>query len=506
MNMLLQSLTGTCRYCGQKAGFLRKQHSPCRDLHTTGIQEMVQLAAQAAGAHTFNEGTLRQTLGAIAQRSRATGEDIDRALEEGFRQGVVQAMSDGILTRQEEERLRTFRDNLALEDSSADSKTLATLDRASSDRLIMGARLAAISVHDGDHHLQDLSAAIRQAGLDPDETNRLLIRAWEAAVEGTLENGLVSLDEESAPAKYASHFSLTQQDLDGNGAQTSLVQAAVIRDVTQGIVPQRQNITGTIPFNLMKSEQLVWVLQDVDCLETVVRRERRGSSHGLSIGSPAGSTTGPAPLGAVPSSGRKPSTPIPDSWASPPNTSTTPTAHGRNRKASGVPGKSRTTRANGPAPAVRMSGQADAPVRSNGTALEKRRFPENWSRPASYTPVQDGPGRRGNGPVPRTCCRRGPAGHQGRRGNTETQHSGLQALHQVERRRIQAAAAADLGDGYTRHSGRVGMAQNLAKTRAELPALMITGLWKISTMPARYTNRQSANRGAVARYYQGRFR
>ena len=32
-------------------------------------------------------------------------------------------MSDGILTRQEEERLRTFRDNLALEDSSADSKT-----------------------------------------------------------------------------------------------------------------------------------------------------------------------------------------------------------------------------------------------------------------------------------------------------------------------------------------------------------------------------------------------
>ena len=72
-------------------------------------------------------------------------------------------MSDGILTRQEEERLRTFRDNLALENNSADSKTLATLDRASSDRLIMEARLAAISVHDGDQHLQDLSAAIRQA-------------------------------------------------------------------------------------------------------------------------------------------------------------------------------------------------------------------------------------------------------------------------------------------------------------------------------------------------------
>ena len=173
----LQSLNGTCRYCGQKTGILQRDHTQCRQTHQAGIQEMTQLAAQAAGSHTFNEATLRQTLGAIAQRSRATDQDIDRALEQGFRQGVAQAMSDGILTREEEERLRTFRDSLALEDSTADSKTLATLDRASSDRLIMEARLAAISVHDGDQHLHDLSAAIRQDGLDPDETNRLLIRA-----------------------------------------------------------------------------------------------------------------------------------------------------------------------------------------------------------------------------------------------------------------------------------------------------------------------------------------
>ena len=95
---------------------------------------------------------------------------------------------------------------------------------------MMEARLAAISVHDGDRHLQELMDAIRQAGLDPDETNRLLIRAWEAAVEGALEDGLVSLDEESALAKYTSHFSLAQQDLDRNGVQTSLVQPAVTRE------------------------------------------------------------------------------------------------------------------------------------------------------------------------------------------------------------------------------------------------------------------------------------
>ena len=88
------------------------------------------------------------------------------------------------------------------------------------------------------------------------------------AVEGTLEDGLLSLDEENALARYADYFSLTQQDLDRKGVQTSLVQAAVIRDVTQSIIPQRQQVSGHVPFNLMKSEQLVWVIQSVDYLET----------------------------------------------------------------------------------------------------------------------------------------------------------------------------------------------------------------------------------------------
>ena len=37
----------------------------------------------------------------------------------------------------------------------------------------------------------------------------------------------------------------------------------MIRDVTRGVVPQRQRVNGAVPFNLMKSEQLVWVIQCV---------------------------------------------------------------------------------------------------------------------------------------------------------------------------------------------------------------------------------------------------
>ena len=151
---------------------------------------------------------------------------------------------------------------------------------------MLEARLAAISVRDGDGHLRDLALSIRQAGLGQGEANRLLIRAWEPAALaalGALEDELLSLDEENALAKYAGYFSLTQQDLDQNGVQTSLVQAAAIQDVTRGIVPQRQQVSGHVPFNLMKFETLVWVIQSVDYLETVMRRERRGASHYVEV-------------------------------------------------------------------------------------------------------------------------------------------------------------------------------------------------------------------------------
>ena len=72
-------------------------------------------------------------------------------------------------------------------------------------------------------------------------------------------------------------------------------------------------------------------------------------------------------------------------------------------------------------------------------------------------------------------------------------HRGLQA----------AAKAAGLGDGFSGHSARVGMARDLAQAGIELPALMTAGRWSSPTMPARYTRAELAGRGAVARYYGG---
>ena len=63
----------------------------------------------------------------------------------------------------------------------------------------------------------------------------------------------------------------------------------------------------------------------------------------------------------------------------------------------------------------------------------------------------------------------------------------------------EACRRAGLGDGFTSHSPRVGMAQDLAAAGFALPEIMQAGRWRSVEMVARYTERLAADRSAVAR-------
>ena len=60
---------------------------------------------------------------------------------------------------------------------------------------------------------------------------------------------------------------------------------------------------------------------------------------------------------------------------------------------------------------------------------------------------------------------------------------------------------AGLGEGFSGHSPRIGMAQDLTAAGVGLPALMVAGRWKSERMPAHYSRGEAAGRGAVAQYY-----
>ena len=271
---------GDCRHCGNKAGFLRRVHRECEDIRDRGWEEMVAAAAQAAGSFSFSHTQLRLDLLEIAKRSYYDGEGINAAISEGWHRAIKASLSDGIITQEEEARLREFRDRFAIQDCRDDGD--AVLGRAARDRVMLDARLAALVTSNPREHLNGVSDALSDLRMSPADESHLLVQAWEAAVEGSLEDGVLSLDEEAALIRYLNHFNLRVPDVDGNGAHRNMVKSAAIRELSEGIIPERQNHSSH-PFNLMKSEKLVWLFDGVDYIETKTMRERRGTSHGVSV-------------------------------------------------------------------------------------------------------------------------------------------------------------------------------------------------------------------------------
>ena len=64
---------------------------------------------------------------------------------------------------------------------------------------------------------------------------------------------------------------------------------------------------------------------------------------------------------------------------------------------------------------------------------------------------------------------------------------------QIHRRLKAVAQAAGLGDGFSGHSGRVGMATRMTRLGAPMPVVMRQGRWVSSRMPARYVRNESAS-------------
>ena len=88
--------------------------------------------------------------------------------------------------------------------------------------------------------------------------------------------------------------------------------------------------------------------------------------------------------------------------------------------------------------------------------------------------------------------------------DTDSRIFGLANPNSVGNRIKAMTKVAGLGDGFSGHSARVGMAQDLSAAGTELGQLMNAGRWKTAEMPARYTENQALERGAVAGYYRGR--
>jgi len=135
--------------------------------------------------------------------------------------------------------------------------------------------------------LKRLESTIEQVAssshIDASTMNSLVIAGWEKAVDVAFDDGVLTEEEESALSELRQYFSLSQQELDRNGALTKTVKGAVLKDILDGKLPERMHFDGNLPFNLQKTEKVVWVFQNVDYYEEKTRTRYVGGSQGVSI-------------------------------------------------------------------------------------------------------------------------------------------------------------------------------------------------------------------------------
>lgn len=118
--------------------------------------------------------------------------------------------------------------------------------------------------------------------IDSDELASLIKRGWDDTVEKALEDNVMSISEEDILGRLIEELHFNRELLNDDEHFRMIFKGKVLRDINNGIIPDYLNFEGT-PFNLMKSETLLWVFQGVPYYEMKTKRHYEGGSAGVSF-------------------------------------------------------------------------------------------------------------------------------------------------------------------------------------------------------------------------------
>jgi hypothetical protein len=135
------------------------------------------------------------------------------------------------------------------------------------------------------HELEKKLNEIAEASyIKPYQIKETILAGWEKTVEHLLDDGNLDEDEEKRLISFISHFQLSQDALDRNGAYSKIVKGAILRDLMNGKIPEKRvKIEGDskLHFNFQKSEKLIWWFTNVAYYEDKTRRQYIGGYQGV---------------------------------------------------------------------------------------------------------------------------------------------------------------------------------------------------------------------------------
>lgn len=250
--------------------------------------EIGNLGADAALTGTYDSGALRLQIASIAVPAGMTAKDIEETLRAGWSISLMEARMNGQISNAEVDE-RAEQDEAFLE-----AVRLTDADLASEDlierltvRLSLRSEVVDAAISEDDEALVALDALFQESGLGETDQRELAVEVWHMVVPTLIEDGLLTTADDEALERYLEHFELPQEELDRGGTVRLYSHASTLRRSIDGdfldLSDAAARLGHRVPFNLLKSETLVWLVQNAHYSTIDTMREFRGSSHGLSI-------------------------------------------------------------------------------------------------------------------------------------------------------------------------------------------------------------------------------
>jgi len=151
------------------------------------------------------------------------------------------------------------------------------------ESMIATARKAVENSENLNSILFKLESIAKNSFVTEEKIRESLIQGWSNAVTDYLEDGVLSENEEMCLLKFKEYFNLTQSELDFDESFTKTIKASILRDVLNGVIPDKINITENLPFNFQKTEKIIWLFNNVMYYEEKTKRHYQGGHHGVSI-------------------------------------------------------------------------------------------------------------------------------------------------------------------------------------------------------------------------------
>ncbi len=137
--------------------------------------------------------------------------------------------------------------------------------------------------------LDDLPKRVRAAAsranipMNSRQLHDKLSEGWGKALQEALSDDYLSDSEVAGLNKYRSVLNLSERELNRSRNFDLFRSALILSSLHNGVIPRYALSRSRLPFNLMKSEEMIQVFEEVEYVKEVTRRHYKGSSMGVSV-------------------------------------------------------------------------------------------------------------------------------------------------------------------------------------------------------------------------------